>query len=241
MTFSQSTVSQSTAVGSRPSATFYGYTNMLDTDNDCKQPGYFARNPRFDFRPGDKIMATLKNGFFILEVASDTSTAIAARQVVGDNVLLTTTSALTAQEPAGLDTPLVIDFGGPVGLDSDPIQLLANQRLRANVDLPSMRARVRLQAGRLSVPMTANMYFRTLVNGVQTDSSLFIQMPDNVQSYPVYITAWFGLAAGQEVWFEMIRDSSGNDSGGLYSTNPVTAGWNDSTTTFLQISEAVLD
>ena len=219
--------------------TLYAYVTP-DSSTDCKVPGYFSANPRYIFKPGDIIQSACSDGYFLFEIQADGSSVQVARQLVRDTVLLTTESALAVQEPTGLDAPMVVDFGGPVGDDTDPIQLLADQHFRANIDLPDLRWRARLQIGRQDINLQAQLFVRVLIEGVQPASSLYIELGTSATSFPVYITAFFGLAAGQELWIEMIRDSSGVDSGGLYTENPTLAGWNDATSTFMQISEATV-
>lgn len=240
MAFAQSLLYKSGAIGARPAITIYVYTAHEELSSAVVAPGYFARNPRFTFHPGDIIYAACQDGYKTLEVQADTTSAAFARQAIGDAVLIKAESAMAAQEPTGLDAPLVLDFGGPVGIDSDKIQILANQHIRANIDLPDLRARIRLQVGRVGNPGQAHLFIRTVADGFQPFSSLYIELDDATQSQPMYITAWFSMTAGQEMWFEMVRDSAGIDAGGLYAQNPTLAGWNDATTTFLQISEAVV-
>jgi len=141
-------------------------------------------------------------------------------------------SLFASQEPAGLDTSLEIQFGAPQGATSDPVQTIARGgNLEASIlrinQTGLYRLKTFIQFGRATSTGNAILNFRALINGVQAGRSInkTLRNSANVDSFTD--EAWLSLPAGVEVTYEVIRDSNGDDSGGLFEGQTSgSTGWN---------------
>lgn len=141
-------------------------------------------------------------------------------------------SLLATQEPPAEDTPQYIQFGVVQGTALDPVQTLAQggdseaSILRFN-QAGTYRLKTAIQYGRTGVVGTAIINFRALVNGVQAGRSINQRIP-NANTTSIFTDeAWLTLPAGVEITYEVIRDTNGNDSGGLIAGETSgSTGWN---------------
>ena len=240
MAFAQSLLYKSVAVGARPAITVYFYTSF-DLFNDILATGYFRRNPRFEFRYKDLVICQCPDGLHFAEVTQDITTVQPTYQPVVGSLLVNSESTLLVQEPTGLDTPMVVDFGGPVGTSEDKLQILPNQCLQANVALNNLHARMKLQIGRVDEPMQAHLYMRVVLNGTtQLGTTLYARIDDSTTAFPFYFNAPLTMEPGDTICFELIRDSAGANAGGLYVENPTLAGWNNASTASLLVYENIV-
>jgi hypothetical protein len=150
-------------------------------------------------------------------------------------------SGITSQQPASLDTPLKIQFGPVSGTVSDPIQTIASggdseaSILRIN-QAGTYRLKTAIQYGRDTSSGTAILNFRALVNGVQAGRSIN-QRLQNTNTTSIFTDeAWITLPAGVEITYEVVRDSNGNNSGGLIAGETSgSTGWNASPSVALRV------
>ena len=159
-------------------------------------------------------------------------------------------SAILSQQPSGLDSPLEIQFGAAEGTPSDPIQTLVRggnseaSILRIN-QAGTYRLKTSIQFGRTGGAGTSQLNFRALINGVQAGRSQLnfrallngVQAGRSISGYLANANvlnllvdeAWLTLPAGLDITYELIRDSNGNDSGGLFAGETSgSTGWNPS-------------
>jgi len=140
-------------------------------------------------------------------------------------------SALATQNPTGLGTAnaIQISFGAAFGTGASPIQLLADGTLRANV-AGTYRLKVSVQFGRTGSPGTSFLLFRVVSTGIQLGRTVSTKI-DSVDQVSYFENdTWLTVGAGAEFAFEIMRDSSGHNSGGLVGFVPTVDGgneWND--------------
>lgn len=140
--------------------------------------------------------------------------------------LLDGLSTATSQEPVAVDTPIQIEFGPAQNTVSDPVMIDAAGKLTIN-QAGTYRIKVTLAYGRTGGAGVSELYFRALIDGVQTGQSVHAKVGSSDVFIPYSDEAWLTLPAGIEITYEMLRDSTGNNSGGIFSGNPVLAGWNN--------------
>tara|TARA_R110002126_G_C10296455_1_gene486555 strand:+ start:135 stop:746 length:612 start_codon:yes stop_codon:yes gene_type:complete len=133
-------------------------------------------------------------------------------------------STATSQEPTGLDTTLQIEFGA--GETSAPVTLDATGKVTINVT-GTYRVKLGFAVGRIGSAGVASIYIRALIDGVQVGQSVHWTIGSAESYIPFTDEAWLTLTAGTEITYEIIKDSgnSGVDAGGLFQSNPTTAGW----------------
>lgn len=136
----------------------------------------------------------------------------------------------STQNPSGLDTPLQVIFGATDSFSASVSVLGAANATPAN------RGKINfLGTGQFFIEMTLN-FGRTgsagaskiiilfKENGVAVASESVVLLAD-ADSSAVYTSAVMADITGATTWtFEIIRDSSGDNSGGLVGFNPVLAG-----------------
>ena len=139
------------------------------------------------------------------------------------------------QAPGGLDTELQVTFGSGTGTGSDPVMVSGLGDITFNdvgvyfVNAVGYLSRVGASGG-ISV-----MLFRSLVDGSQVNSIGAISLPTvgittpETLSFPIRIST-----PGTVLTFEILRDSSGVDYGGLYPTTTLSA-WDNAPSSALTI------
>lgn len=145
-------------------------------------------------------------------------------------------SALLSQEPTGLDTPLEVQFGAPFGTVSDPVSAEirgGSGNTEASIlkinQAGTYRIKTSIQFGRTGASGTSRLNFRALINGVQAGRSISEYM-ENANVLDLLVDeAWLALPAGLEITYELIRDSNGSNSGGIFAGEVSgSTGWNAS-------------
>ena len=146
-----------------------------------------------------------------------------------------------ALAPSGLDAPLQLTIGpaqlGPL----DPVQLTALGEIRFNqagqymLSIQGLFERVGGSGG------FALLHFRALINGVQSGNTQSIEIT-NTQTWtpyertiPIYIST-----PGTDLTFEIVRDSTGVNAGGLYPAPVSTPGWPSTPSFAIQVYKASL-
>lgn len=144
-------------------------------------------------------------------------------------------SVATSQQPSGTDTPLQIEFGAEK-LGTGFIDLATNGTFTV-IKTATYAFAFTFNIGRDSGVGTANLFLRGLINGVQDGPSLGISMDSAATIQVVRSRGTRALTAGDVVKIELIRDSSGNDDGGLFLIDPTPATWNSAPTASVTLSE----
>jgi len=132
----------------------------------------------------------------------------------------------TNQEPAGLDTPLQVTFGPAQNGPSDPVQLDALGNItfnQAGLYLFNGYSNFERQGSSGGVTVTL---FRILLNGAQVSRTKGVDLSGTGLMFPYELTIPIQVSAGDVLTWEIMRDSSGVNGGGLY-THTVLGGWSN--------------
>lgn len=125
------------------------------------------------------------------------------------------------QVPSALDTPLQITYGA--AQTTSYITLTSGGRITYDVG-GIYHTTTYYRFGRTSSTGSANLIFAYKVNGSWVGSSSCTLLDNASQSDFITLTSFYEFTAGDYVDVYVIRDSSGNNDGGLYSFNPVLSG-----------------
>lgn len=152
--------------------------------------------------------------------------------------LFTGRSVALAQNPTGLDIPLQVEFG-PAQLGvTDPVQLNLDGSITAN-EANVYSFNITLPAGRTGAAGVSFLYGRALINGVQGGSSVLIELDNANVIIPMQFSLDVPMEIADVLTVEVLRDSSGNDSGGLVSGDPVLVGWNNSASAAVTVTRMI--
>jgi hypothetical protein len=120
------------------------------------------------------------------------------------------------QLPSALDTPLQVTFGAAQGTGASPVQLLSNGSIvfnQAGLYLFNGFANFERQGSSGGVTVTL---FRALKNGIQILPTKGVELNTTGVMIPYELTIPFNAEAGDILTWEIMRDSSGTNAGGLY-------------------------
>ncbi len=134
--------------------------------------------------------------------------------------------SMSTQDPVALDTPLQIEFGAAQGTGSDPVQLSVSGDITINVE-DQYYFTFALQYGRTGAGNVSWLFFWVEVNGTQVGNSVLVKLDNANSDTPFQARRTFDLVPGDVVSLFIVRDSQGNNSGGLV-TESATIAINDS-------------
>lgn len=157
-----------------------------------------------------------------LDLKSDTDS------VLGNNleILLASSSASVDQQPSTTDSPLKVEFGSAMGSPSEPIEMDALGNITFNQS-DNYFIRVAVHFGRTGASGTSELRFRSVVNGSQIGETVGAKVGNSDEIIYLNVNIITKPEIGDVLHFEVMRDSSGNNSGGLFQL-PVTPGdWSD--------------
>lgn len=152
------------------------------------------------------------------------SDALVTPSDIGIERLLDGLSVAASQTPVALDTPLQIEFGPAVNTPTDPAMLDAAGKLTIN-ETGTYRIKISVAIGRTGGAGVSELFIRALVNGVGAGQTIHTKISSSDFYLPYSDEAWLTLPAGTEITYEVVRDSAGNNSGGLFQSTPTLAGW----------------
>lgn len=158
---------------------------------------------------------------------------------IGIERLLDGVSLASNQQPTGEGegNSIFIEFGAAQGSVSDAVMIDANGMLTFN-NAGLYRVKVTLMYGRQGGASVSELRFRALVNGSQAGQSIGVEIDNANTSIPFSDEAWLYLPAGITIQYEVMRDSSGNNSGGLFQpaiTAATAPSWNDCTCAAIRV------
>jgi len=174
----------------------------------------------------------------ILAGAFDPATGMRTERVLSGN------SVATAQDPTGTGEAngIKVEFGPAVNDANDYIQLLADGTMRCNID-GMYNLHLSLFYGRDAGSQEAELRLRGFSAGIgQIGVTIGTTLGSSKATIPFTNSVWLNLTAGAEVYYEIMRDSSGVDAGGLRQAvvTPATApNWNDAACAALRIDRLV--
>lgn len=154
--------------------------------------------------------------------------------------LLDGLSLAVSQEPTGTGeaNSMAIEFGAAQGTISDPVQLSSSGVLTFN-EAGLYRLKISIIYGRTGGGAAAKLRFRVLVNGVQAGQSVGAEIDNARVEIPFVDEAWLNIpVAGVTISYEIMRDSSGNDSGGVFQpeiTAATAPNWNPATCASIRV------
>jgi len=127
-------------------------------------------------------------------------------------------SLATDQQPSGTGetNAIQIEFGAAQGTISDPVQLSAAGTLTFN-EAGLYRLKVTADVGRTGGGGVSQLRLRALVDGAQAGQTIGFEIDDANTAIPFTDEAWLNIpVSGVEISYEIMRDSSGNNNGGLF-------------------------
>jgi len=139
-----------------------------------------------------------------------------------------------AQVPSALDTPLQVSFGAAQGSPSTAVEIDALGNItfnQAGMYILNAYGSVERQG---SSGGTAILLFRGLLNGTQVTSTKAFHIATTNDAIPYEVTVPFQVEAGDVFAFEIMRDSSGVNFGGVYP-HTVLGGWSNVPSAEVQI------
>ena len=131
----------------------------------------------------------------------------------------------TNQAPISTNAPLQVKFGGAQNTISDPVMLNALGNITFN------QAGLFLFNGYANFERQGNggvavILFRALINGVQAGPTKGVELSGTGLMFPYELTLPIQVNAGDILTWEIMRDSSGTNDGGLY-THTNSGGWSN--------------
>jgi hypothetical protein len=145
-----------------------------------------------------------------------------------------TADSLVDQEPLALDTPIQISFG-----PTQPPLLDAAGSFTA-ADNGQYEFSFTFQYGRAGSGGVSWLFFRLLKNGTQIGTTPFVKLENLNADFPAEFNNTLDLLVGDVISLELLRDSRGNNSGGLLTETPLLIGWNPSPSASLSVKRMVI-
>jgi len=175
----------------------------------------------------DYLIGTDDSDSFVTKnfAMADVSTFVKSQLSFGAALVLSASNT-NNQIPTGLDTPLQVKFGPAQNTGSDPVSLDANGVItfnQAGLYLFTGYANFERQGSSGGVTVTL---FRPLFNSVQSDVTKMVELNQTGVSVPYEISVPLTASVGDVLTYEILRDSSGVDQGGLYS-HVNSSSWSD--------------
>lgn len=143
-------------------------------------------------------------------------------------------TSFATQAPSALDTPLVVSFGAAQGSPSTDVSIDTFGKVtfnKAGLYMINGFGSVERQGSSGGVSI---LLFRALLNGVQVSVTKGFHLDTPNMDIPYEVTIPFQANAGDIFWFEIMRDSSGVNQGGLYG-HTVLGGWSNVPSSQIQI------
>lgn len=168
--------------------------------------------------------ALLSNGDGTTRFAFPSYTDLVNRPTfVGYQQVLSGFSTAATQNPSAVDTPIQIEFGA--GVVTAAATLASNGTLTFNI-AGDYIVTLFLRFGRTAGAGTSITLNRFLINGVQGLNSNAVKLPDQDSVIPFSTSLNLTATAGMTFQLQIMRDSAGNNNGGLTRILPTLAGWN---------------
>lgn len=137
------------------------------------------------------------------------------------------------QNPSATNTPLQVSFGGA---SATTYASLAADGLITILQTGYYEFRVRLNVGRSTSTGVSNTLARLLVNGSQVGPTQSLKLNGVQFNIPLEFTFALTLPATTQITFQILRDSSGANDGGIFAFDPTPAGWNNAASADLLIT-----
>lgn len=141
----------------------------------------------------------------------------------------------TAQNPTLVDTPLQVTFGAAQGSMSDPVMIDAAGAITFN-EAGRYAVTFTFSFGRTGGAGTSEVLLRFLTDGVES-FSFHTKLDSADITIPIQFVGDTQVTAGSVTTVEIMRDSTGNNSGGLLPFTPALGTWGPSPSASVYISK----
>lgn len=131
------------------------------------------------------------------------------------------------QEPSIVDDTIQIELGSAQGTGGDPVQVDALGEITFN-EAMTVTLAVSAEYGRAGGAGISELRLRAVINGTPQPPVLSAKLDDQDVRVPFQAVLELNAAVGMTFTFEIVRDPSGNNSGGLFAATSTAAGWADS-------------
>lgn len=145
-------------------------------------------------------------------------------------------SQLATQSPSAVDTPLTILFGS--GVVTTDVTVSAAGLITFNT-AGLYVITFNLNFGRANSTGVSIMFARLLFSGTPSGFVQNARIDTSTDITPFNATLVRSMAAGSTISMQLIRDSAGANDGGLYSLDPVLAGWANSPSAAVRIQKFI--
>lgn len=152
-----------------------------------------------------------------------------------EELLLFGSSSADSQEPVGLDIPLKVEFGVAQKSASDPVMLAADGTVTWN-QAGRYTIRIAIIYGRLGSVGASDLRFRDVLNGSLSGEPSAALLDNADVALPFGITFNINRSAGDSEHLEIMRDSSGEDAGGLFRRDTILDGFEDASCAVIAIT-----
>jgi hypothetical protein len=139
-----------------------------------------------------------------------------------------------AQAPSALNTPVIVSFGAAQGSSSTDVELLTGGKIifnRAGAYVVNAYGNVERQGSSGGVSI---LLFRAVLNGTQISTTKGFHLDTPSLPTPYEVTIPFQANIGDVLEFQIMRDSSGVNAGGVYPHTNL-GGWSNVPSTQVQI------
>jgi len=160
-------------------------------------------------------------------------------RLVVETEILINGSSFVAQNPIGTDNPLQIEFGTAVNGPTDPVQMDATGLVTFN-ETDEYAISFFFEYGRLGAGQVSWLFWRIKVNGVQSGNSVFAKLDGANDDVPVQFEIARVFNEDDFFTVELMRDSQGNNTGGLLSETPTPIDWNRAPSANIVIRRVVI-
>lgn len=153
---------------------------------------------------------------------------------VQPTIVLSGASTATTQEPTAVDTELQVEFG-PAQTFTD-VSLAVDGTITFNT-AGKYEVDFTAHYGRLGSTGVSLLLYRMLLDDVQYGVTMQSKV-DNANVLMPYAQSFdIEVTAGQTLKMQIMRDSTGDNSGGLFAVSPTKVGWADAPTASVQVTK----
>jgi hypothetical protein len=137
-------------------------------------------------------------------------------------VVLAGSSLAASQEPLVTNSPITVEFGAASGGINDPVQIDSLGNITFN-EAGNYILRIAVHFGRSGSSGTSELRLRSVINGSQIGETVGESITSSSEVKYISVSLQSSQEIGDVLHFELMRDSSGNNSGGLFqlSVNPL--------------------
>ena len=205
---------------------------------------YFI-DKQYQLNVGDEIFIVASDGGGNYAYTGPTQplfdvTSGSPREIIKCDMVLNAFSTAT-QNPAGTDAPLKVTFGAAQGAVDDAVMIDALGTITFNQDGCYTGTFV-FQIARTGAAGVSHIWVAFFANGViQVGKSKRYELNGSDDDASHAIPFSINVPAGTTFHAEIMRDSAGNNSGGLVSTQATTVAWADTASAEVLIHRYTLE